>query len=121
MGNPERYEEERDGTLEADVVGSLTDRQIREDVLEALATHADLDMSGVEVYVRYGRVTLGGVVDSRDAKLAATAAAEQSPGVTGVRNETRVDTDDAPPDGGWDETKNGANTDRLGSHRRRPQ
>jgi osmotically-inducible protein OsmY len=105
MGNPERYEEERDDASEADSVEGLADPQIREEVLEALATHADLDMSDVEVYVRYGRVTLGGVVDSRDAKRAATETAEQCAGVIAVRNEIRVETDVDLSDAGWDGTE----------------
>jgi osmotically-inducible protein OsmY len=121
MGNPEQYEEERDDAPEAELVQSLTDGEIREEVLEALATHADVDMSAVEVYVRYGRVTLGGIVDSRDAKRAATAAAEQCSGVTSVRNEIRVDTDAAPPDVGWAEQESEETKDGLGTRRREPQ
>ncbi|HVT37572.1 MAG TPA: BON domain-containing protein [Gemmatimonadaceae bacterium] len=121
MANPEPHEEERDGRLGDDGVGSLTDRQIREDVLEALGNHADLDMSGVEVYVRLGRVTLGGIVDTREEKRAARAAAEQSPGVTSVRNEIRVENDDAPLDAGWGEAENEEETDSAGSHRTKLQ
>jgi osmotically-inducible protein OsmY len=120
MGNPEQSREKDDDIPEAAILEGLTDNQIREEVLEALATVADLDMSGVEVYVRYGRVTLGGIADGRDAKHAATAAAEQCAGVTGVRNEIRVETDSAPLNAGY-ETESDEMTDGLRSRWRKPR
>jgi osmotically-inducible protein OsmY len=95
MGNLEFHESDRDDVGGIDRVEQLADNQIRDDVQEMLASHADMDMSGVEVRVRSGQVTLSGAVESLDAKLAAQVAAEQCSGVISVRNRLEIESDGA--------------------------
>jgi osmotically-inducible protein OsmY len=95
MGNLEFHESERDDGASLDRIEQLADNQIRDDVQEMLASHSDMDMSGVEVRVRSGQVTLSGAVESLDAKLAAQVAAEQCSGVISVRNRLEVESDGA--------------------------
>jgi osmotically-inducible protein OsmY len=91
MSNPGHYEEEeREDARSTDRVRQIADVHIRNDVQDTLDSHVDLDMSGVEVRVFNGEVTLSGSVDNDEAKLAAQVSAEQCSGVTEVKNNIRV-------------------------------
>ncbi len=67
-----------------------SDDRIREDVCDCLTDDPYLDASSVEVQVRNGEVTLGGTVDSREAKRHAEDLAECVSGVKNVQNILRV-------------------------------
>jgi hypothetical protein len=66
------------------------DATIYEDVCEGLKANPDLDAGDIEVSVEGGEVTLGGTVESRDARWLAEDLAESVPGVREVHNRLRV-------------------------------
>jgi hypothetical protein len=67
-----------------------SDERIREEVIESLTIHPDIDASDIDVSVEGGEVTLRGTVDSRWIKRTAEDEAESVFGVTNVRNSLRV-------------------------------
>lgn len=96
---------ERDGGIEADgrlsdQIGVFaprgpsgyrrTDSRIREDIVEYLTRHGEIDVGRIEVIVEDGEVSLTGTVTSREGKRLAQVVAEQCSGVKGVRNELTV-------------------------------
>jgi osmotically-inducible protein OsmY len=68
----------------------LRDEAIAEDVLRAIERNVDAPPGSVDVSVRNGIVTLGGVVESWSAHAAAYEAAADTPGVRGVVDELLV-------------------------------
>jgi osmotically-inducible protein OsmY len=77
-----------------------SDERVREDVSDRLCDDPFVDASDIEVSVGGGEVTLGGAVDSRDARRRAEIIAEGVSGVTHVQNNLRVGRRAAPPSGG---------------------
>jgi osmotically-inducible protein OsmY len=72
---------------------SRSDERISEDAHERLTEDHYLDASRVTVAVSGGEVTLGGVVDSREAKRHAERIVEEISGVRHVQNNLRIDRD----------------------------
>lgn len=68
----------------------VRDERIHEDVCEALAFHAELDASEVEVSVEDGEVTLKGTVRDRRQKRLAEDLTEGVRGVVDVHNRLKV-------------------------------
>ena len=66
------------------------DERIREDVLERLVRHHDIDATDVEVAVANGEVTLTGMVESRPERRLAEDTAEDVFGVKNVQNLIKV-------------------------------
>jgi osmotically-inducible protein OsmY len=77
-----------------------SDERIREDVSDRLCDDRYVDASDIDVSVGGGEVTLGGAVDSREARRRAEIIAEGVSGVTHVQNNLRVGRRAAPPSGG---------------------
>lgn len=67
-----------------------SDARIQDDVSDRLADDRYVDASDIEVSVSGGEVTLGGTVDSRDARRRAEDLAERVSGVTYVQNNLRL-------------------------------
>jgi hypothetical protein len=67
-----------------------SDERIREDVLERLTRHGDVDATELEVAVENGEVTLSGTVADRPQKRAAERCAERVDGVVDVHNRIRL-------------------------------
>lgn len=67
-----------------------SDERIREEVNEALARHAEIDASDLEVQVQNGEVTLTGTVTDRRAKRLAEDVAEGVFGARDVTNQIKV-------------------------------
>lgn len=67
-----------------------SDDRIREDVSEALARHAALDASDIEVQVANGEITLTGTVANRADKRTAEETAERVFGVSEVQNQIKL-------------------------------
>lgn len=66
------------------------DERIREDVVERLTRHHDIDASDVEVEVNGGEVLLKGMVESRWEKRLAEDICEDIFGVKNTRNQLKV-------------------------------
>jgi len=71
-----------------------SDERIREDILESLTYHHEVDASEMEVTVSDGEVTLSGTVPDRQQKRLAEDITEHVRGVRDVNNNLRVQ-------GGW--------------------
>lgn len=69
-----------------------SDSRVQEDVNDRLADDPHVDASEIEVAVSGGEVTLGGTVDSRQARRRAEDIAERVSGVSYVQNNLRVRT-----------------------------
>ena len=67
-----------------------SDERIREDVVERLTDHPDIDATDVDVEVQHCEVTLRGEVDERYAKHLAEDLAGQVWGVRDVHNQLRI-------------------------------
>jgi hypothetical protein len=67
-----------------------SDRQIREEIMDALAHNENLDVSDVSARVEAGRVTLSGTVDEEMAKEAIEDLVQFIPGVEQVSNDLIV-------------------------------
>jgi hypothetical protein len=67
-----------------------SDDRIREDVCDRLTEDPEIDASNIEVSVSRCEVSLGGTVDSREAKRRAEDCAESVSGVRNVQNSLRV-------------------------------
>ena len=67
-----------------------SDERIKEDVHDRLTAHGRLDARGISVAVNNGEVTLGGTVESRQAKHTAEDVAESVLGVKNVENQLKV-------------------------------
>jgi hypothetical protein len=67
-----------------------SDERIREDVIERLTDHPDLDATDIDVDVQHCEVTLAGEVEERYAKHLAEDLAGQVWGVHDVHNQLRV-------------------------------
>lgn len=74
-----------------------SDDRIKEEVSEALADHAGIDASDIEVSVEGGMVTLTGGVSDRYAKRIAVEAVEDLRGVKDVHNQLRISSTDSKP------------------------
>ena len=78
------------------------DSRIREDICEAMTHDGWLDASSIDVEVKDGQVTLGGLVPDREQKWRAEDHAEHALGVASVINRIRVERtageDEAPRD-----------------------
>ena len=66
------------------------DEAIREDVLERLDRHDEIDATEIEVLVEAGEVTLQGTVADRDMRWQAEGMAESVAGVSLVHNRLRL-------------------------------
>jgi hypothetical protein len=67
-----------------------SDDRIREDICDRLTRHGRIDATDVNISVSNGDVTLGGMVDTKDAKRLAEDIAESVHGVRDVTNEIKV-------------------------------
>ncbi len=67
-----------------------SDERIREDVIERLTDHPDIDATDIDVDVQHCEVTLRGEVDERYAKHLAEDLAGQVWGVRDVHNQLRI-------------------------------
>ncbi len=67
-----------------------SDDRIREDIIQRLTDHPDIDASDLDVEVKNGEVTLNGTVDERRARHLAEDLVDRVWGVRDVRNEIRV-------------------------------
>jgi osmotically-inducible protein OsmY len=67
-----------------------SDERVREDVIERMTDHPDLDPTDIDVKVQHCEVTLSGEVDERYAKHLAEDLAGQVWGVRDVHNQLRV-------------------------------
>jgi osmotically-inducible protein OsmY len=67
-----------------------SDDKIREEIWELLNNNADLEASEVEVHVEGGEVTLGGTVESRDARWLTEDLVTSVSGVREVYNQIKV-------------------------------
>ncbi len=67
-----------------------TDTEIKEDVLDELAWHPDIDETDIGVIVEDGIVTLTGFVDGYPKKMAAEKAAKEVAGVKAVASDIEV-------------------------------
>ena len=78
------------------------DSRIREDICDAMTHDGWLDASSIDVEVKDGQVTLGGLVPDREQKWRAEDHAEHALGVASVINRIRVERasgeDEAPRD-----------------------
>jgi hypothetical protein len=100
-GEPRRYREEfvqrvppvprRDCRGRGPRGYKRSDERISDDVHDRLTDDPWLDATHIEVEVKGGEVTLGGVVDDREAKHRAEWLIEDISGVTHVQNNLRVD------------------------------
>lgn len=77
-----------------------SDDRILEDVNEQLTRHPMIDATDIEVTVTEGEVVLRGTVDRRETKRMAEDVAENVSGVKNVRNEIRVQDQQARKDKG---------------------
>lgn len=68
----------------------MSDRQLRQDVIEELDFEPSIDASEISVTVRDGVVTLGGHVSSYAQKIAAERAAWRVKGVTAIAQDIEV-------------------------------
>ncbi|MCU0636022.1 MAG: BON domain-containing protein [Gemmatimonadaceae bacterium] len=67
-----------------------SDDRIRDEVNEALARHAEIDASEIDVEVNQGEITLSGTVSDRESKRLAEDVAEHVFGVQEVHNHLRI-------------------------------
>lgn len=73
-----------------------SDEKIREEVCELLTEHHAVDASEIEVEVLHGEVTLKGTVADRQQKKTAERVIENVRGVNDVKNQLRVNSNNAP-------------------------
>ncbi len=67
-----------------------SDDRIREDICDRLTRHGHIDATDVTISVNSGDVTLGGMVDTREARRLAEDIAESVHGVRDVTNQIKV-------------------------------
>ncbi len=67
-----------------------SDERLRNEVVQKLTQHGQLDARGIEVQVNQGEVTLTGEVDNRQAKRLAEDLADSVPGVVDVHNRLSI-------------------------------
>jgi len=67
------------------------DERIREDAIERLTTHPDIDATNVDISVKNGEITLKGTIEDRLQKRLAEDLVETVFGVLDVQNQLRVE------------------------------
>ncbi len=67
-----------------------SDERLRDEVVQKLTHHGQLDAHGIDVQVDQGEVTLTGEVDNRQAKRLAEDLAASVPGVVDVHNRLNI-------------------------------
>ena len=70
--------------------GRRADESVREEVLDQLDAHSEIEAAGIEVLVEEGELTLQGTVPDRDMRRLAEGVAESVAGVSLVHNRLRL-------------------------------